>query len=219
MDANFWKEAWQDRRIGFHMSEYNGALKWFFEQSYSEASGNVLVPLCGKTLDMIYLQERGFNVYGVEIAEQAVLEFFADNSLEYNKEEGGDFSIYTTKGITIFCGDIFKLKKDQLPQINFIYDRAATVALPPQMRLDYYEALKQLSSEATEIFLVTAHSVKEDLIGPPFSVPKEEIETAYKPVATKFEILHEKSGKINSQRLRDQGVTERIMVAHHIQLK
>ena len=216
MDEQFWKEAWTDRRIRFHMSEYNRFLEWFLTNNEILEDSTVLVPLCGKTLDMVLLRDKGLKVIGVEIAEQAVIEFFEENVIDFQIEQRDEFKFYRSNNITIICGDILKLTPDHTGEIKFIYDRAATVALPPKMRSLYYTKLKDLSDSQTELLLITGHSEVDDDIGPPFSVSKIEIEKAYKPHSLKFEILHEKKGKINSQRLRDKGITERVMVAHHI---
>lgn len=216
MEEQFWKDAWTNRRIGFHMPEYNKFLEHFITNSKIDKSQVALVPLCGKTLDMIYLRDQGFKVVGIEIATQATEEFFSENKIEHTIREAGEYTIYESNSLTIICGDILNVTSELTGNIGFIYDRAATVALPPAMRAQYFSKLKELSQEKTELLLITGHSLVEDLIGPPFSVPKEEIELAYKPTSSHFEILNEKKGRINSSRLRDQGITERVMVAHHI---
>jgi thiopurine S-methyltransferase len=219
MEEKFWKDAWTDRKIGFHLSEYNKFLEWFMSEKTIASQTTALVPLCGKSLDMIYLRDKGLNVIGVEIAQQAVEEFFKDNDIEHTVNESENFKRYESKGITILCGDIFKLETKDIGDISFIYDRAATVALPPEMRADYYKKLKELTNSNTQMCLLTMHSKNEDKIGPPFSVPMEEIEKAYKSESSHFEVLKEETGKINSKRLRDLGVTERTMVAHHIKFQ
>jgi thiopurine S-methyltransferase len=219
MEEQFWKDAWTERNIGFHMSEYNKALVEFIKKSSFKKNTKVLVPLCGKTLDMVFLKEQNFEIVGVEIAKDAVEEFFRENHFEYVVTEEENFKIYKTKSITIYCGDFFKLTSNQIGNIDFIFDRAATVALPPEMRVDYFNKIKELSNSKTELLLMTMHSTNEDKIGPPFSVKKEEVENAYQEDSIIFEVLNEQKMKINSKRLREQGVFERVSVTHHIEFK
>ncbi len=216
MEKEFWEKAWDERNIGFHMSETNTFLKWAFDNKVIQKNKTALVTLCGKTLDLIYLRDLGFEVYGVELAEKAVLEFFNENSLEYSVKQTENFKIFESKGITIFCGDLFKLLPTHLPEIDFIYDRASNVALPPEMRENYYAKIKELSSDDTEMLLLTGHSLENDSHGPPFSISKDEIEQAYKPYSQEFKLLHEEKKKITSKRLLEQGIKHRVMVAHYL---
>lgn len=41
----------------------------------------VFVPLCGKSLDMIWLAQQGHEVIGVELSPVAVEDFFRENGL------------------------------------------------------------------------------------------------------------------------------------------
>ncbi len=45
----------------------------------------VFVPLCGKSIDMLWLVQQGFAVTGCEISELAVEQFFTENSIPYTK--------------------------------------------------------------------------------------------------------------------------------------
>lgn len=216
MEREFWENAWDENNIGFHMSETNQFLKYTIDEGIVSDIKTALIPLCGKSLDLLYLRELGVEVFGVEIATKAVEQFFEENSLDFEIEEKGNYKIYKTSGITIFCGDFFSLKKDDLPKIDFIYDRASNVALPPQMRERYYDQIRNLSSDNTQMLLLTAHSEEEDQFGPPFSIPKEEIANAYKSYAEEFRILEEQKKKITSKRLLQSGLKHRVMVAHYI---
>lgn len=216
MEREFWEKAWDERNIGFHMSETNVFLKWAIENQVIKKRKSTFVPLCGKTLDLIFLKDLGFSVFGVELAEKAVLEFFDENKLEYTVKQSEHFKIFETPGITIFCGDLFSLTADHLPKIDFIYDRASNVALPPEMREEYYTKIKELSSTDTEMLLLTGHSLENDKHGPPFSIPKNEIESAYKSFSKEFKILQEEKKKITSKRLKEKGINHRVMVAHYI---
>ncbi len=216
MEKEFWERAWEERNIGFHMTETNVFLKWALDNQVIQKRKTALVTLCGKSLDLIFLRDLGFHVYGIEIAEAAVLEFFSENNLEYEVKQSESFKIFETRGITIFCGDLFALSKDLLPKIDFIYDRASNVALPPEMRPDYYAKVKELSSKGTEMLLLTGHSQEKDIFGPPFSIPKEEIDAAYKEYTQEFKILQEEKKKVTSKRLKEYGIKHRVMVAHYL---
>mgnify|MGYP000992455332 CR=1 FL=1 len=66
MDHGFWLERWRNGQIGFHNSEVNGMLLRHHAQL--GAAARVLVPLCGKSLDMGWLAAQGHEVVGIELS-------------------------------------------------------------------------------------------------------------------------------------------------------
>eukprot|EP00939_MAST-03C_sp_MAST-3C-sp1_P000483 g483.t1 len=66
---------------------------------------NILVPLCGKSLDMVHLAARGYNVFGVEGVSRPIEEFSSENDLELTSSEGGQvgsqrpFVVYRSKKV------------------------------------------------------------------------------------------------------------------------
>jgi len=81
MRVNFWIKAWNEGNIGFHLTDKHPALEKFWPSL--EAGASVLVPLCGKSQDLLWLEESGLDVIGVEFVESAVLDFFRENSLDW----------------------------------------------------------------------------------------------------------------------------------------
>ncbi|OUR95268.1 hypothetical protein A9Q84_15615 [Halobacteriovorax marinus] len=224
MEASFWKNAWVDRNIGFHLTEYNSFLLEAIKVKEIATKGACLVPLCGKTLDMIYLRDQGFSVIGFELAKQGVLEFFEENKIEYTLTKDEFYEIFQSQGLTIYCGDFFNAKKADLPSFDLIYDRASNIALPSEMRTKYYAKIKELSSPKSEMILMTMMGEKtsdgsEDLIGPPFSISKEETIEAYQTECEFFEILEERKMKINSKRLKDAGIISRKFLGYYLKFK
>ena len=63
MEAAFWHQKWKENRIGFHQADFNRWLQsWWSAQ---QGSDPVLVPLCGKSRDMLWLREQGHPVDGL----------------------------------------------------------------------------------------------------------------------------------------------------------
>ena len=169
-----WHERWQVGRTGWHEEDGNRNLK-----EYWRATGKrVLVPLCGKTLDLLWLEAQGNDVIGVELSEIAVLGFFDDNQLEYEKCDG-ELTEYRalTRRITLYCGDFFAFRTDPF---DAHYDRGALVALTPELRARYGEHTSSLLTEEAEQLVVTVDYDQAVCDGPPFSLSEREI-TGYWP--------------------------------------
>ena len=79
-----WLERWREGRIGWHEEEGNASLK----KHWRAEGKRVLVPMCGKTVDMLWLEERGNSVVGVELSDIAARAFFKENDLRYTVHEG-----------------------------------------------------------------------------------------------------------------------------------
>jgi thiopurine S-methyltransferase len=169
MKLEFWKDRWDAGRIQFHQRDVHPILCEFGSAAL-EAGGHTLVPLCGKSLDMLWLAERS-RVTGVEFVEQAVHDFFAENGLKYEKS-GAE---YAAGRIRLICGDMLAVTPEQAGPVDFIYDRAALVALPPDLRKHYAAKLIELSGPPTTILLISFEYAAPEELGPPFSVSETEI--------------------------------------------
>ena len=167
--AEPWIERWQEGRIGWHESGGNASLK-----KHWQATGRtVLVPLCGKSVDLRWIAEQGNRVVGVELSRIAVEAFFHEQQLEYSVA-AGDLRRYDAIGadITIYCGDFFEL--DGLT-CDAHYDRGALVALPAAMRPAYAAQVDRLLSDGAHQFVITLAYDDRIADGPPFSLGDDEV--------------------------------------------
>ncbi|WP_234567555.1 thiopurine S-methyltransferase [Rhodohalobacter sp. 614A] len=174
MELSYWQSKWRKGKTGFHMEEgYPGlATHW---KSLGLDHPVVLVPLCGKSKDLLFLAEHCEKVVGVEISELAVHQFLKENKLEANITSFANFSIYKTGNIEIWQGDFFKLPGHKFPPFDLVYDKAAMIALPPDMRRTYVSKVLELVSVHTQILLHLFDYPQEEMTGPPFSVPVTEV--------------------------------------------
>ena len=79
MHAEFWQARWARSEIGFHLSEVNPYLQRYWPALGLPEGARVLVPLCGKSLDLAWLVGQGYQVVGVELAPRAVEDFFTEH--------------------------------------------------------------------------------------------------------------------------------------------
>lgn len=172
----FWHTKWENNEIRFHQSSIHPALQKFGKKF---KPGTILVPLSGKTLDMLYFTNTGHKVIGVELSEIACRDFFKENKLTYKEEKRDAFIVFTSHHITLWCGDFFKLPDSEWQKITGVYDRAAIIALPPDVRKKYADEMtKKLPKDAVTL-LITYEYPKEFMQGPPFSVPESEVYQLY----------------------------------------
>jgi thiopurine S-methyltransferase len=203
---DFWLERWQKGDIGFHQSAGNDLLSKHWPALKLARSSTVLVPLCGKSLDMMWLAAQGHRVIGVELSPLAVDDFFREQDIEADTRAAGPFTVRSAGPITIWCGDIFDLPAEAVREVSAVYDRAALVAFPPSLQARYVKTLRALLPAGAPILLVSLSYPDGQIAGPPFSTPLES-------VAELFGATHDiglretRDGLAQSQNLRARGVT------------
>lgn len=173
MDKQFWHERWQQNKIGFHRDTVHPALEKHWRVVTGGALEPVLVPLCGKSLDMLWLARQGHQVVGVELDRGAAEAFFEEAGLAPKIDETGPLPSFSAGGVTIFVGDF--LEFDPPGQFGLVYDRAALIALPPEMRPRYLAHLASLLAPDARGLLITLEYPQASMAGPPFAVLPEEL--------------------------------------------
>ena len=161
-DNHLWLQCWLDQRTDFHQTEVNPFLSKFWPALELEKNSRVFVPLCGKSLDMIWLAAQGHEVIGVELSPIAVKDFFCENDLLATTREIGPFTLWSHGRLHILCGDYFALTQADLGLFNTVYDRAALTALPESIRALYVTHLKKLVPDSAKVFLLTIEDAAEN---------------------------------------------------------
>jgi thiopurine S-methyltransferase len=161
-DNHLWLQCWRDQNTDFHQAEVNPLLSRFWPGLNLPFGSRVFVPLCGKSLDMIWLAEQGHEVIGVELSPVAVSDFFRENDLQPVKRRMGGFTLWSHGNLSILCGDYFALGKADIGLFDTVYDRAALTALPENIRSLYVAQLSRLAPAAAKVFLLTVEDAAED---------------------------------------------------------
>ncbi|KRU22445.1 thiopurine S-methyltransferase [Psychrobacter piscatorii] len=189
MTPEFWHKRWQEKRIGFNQSAVNPLLTEYIDHLDLAVGSRIFVPLCGKSIDMVWLAAQGYDVVGVELVETAVQEFFAEQNIQpivSQHVENPDIKCYQgqlvdgdeQRTITLWAADIFALTSTDLGTIDAIYDKAALIALPADMRPDYSEQIRKVSDNAPQL-LITLNYDQSKKDGPPFSINSQQLQQYY----------------------------------------
>lgn len=190
MHIDFWQARWTQQRIGFHRADVNphlmshgpeglGIGSW--DGSAPLAGKRVLVPLCGKSVDLRWLAEAGADVVGVEFVEQAAESFFEEQALPYERVTGRTATLFRSTEpslkVGIWVANFFQVGADDVGPIDGVFDRAALVAVEPNARQKYANQLAQLCSSQARLLLVTfEHDIGG---GPPFAIPRDEVSNLF----------------------------------------
>ena len=200
-----WLEYWENNEINWHsdfvtqeLEEYLGLLKL-------EPGDKVFFPLCGKSLDMIYILNQGFSIIGVELSDIGIKQFFHENRLDFTITSVGGFDLYSANNIEIYCGDFFSLTSKHLFDVKAVFDRKSLIALDRNSRQKYVKHLNDIISMGVRILLITLHYPQHQMSGPPFSVDKSEVESLFS-MAFKYQELKSFQDIENGSKLVHVGV-------------
>ncbi len=188
MHHSFWHQRWQEQRIGFHLDKVNPYLSKYWHRLDVVGPGRVFVPLCGKSNDLRFFHQQGHRVLGNELSTLAVQDFYTEQQLiasktvistEKNISQQLPLTLWNSPEVDILCGDFFAMKKQHLSDISAVYDRAALVALPAEMRKKYVKKMLALLPEKVNMLLLTLDYDENEKQGPPFSVTEDEVYRLY----------------------------------------
>lgn len=207
MDHDFWHQRWQQDTIGFHLPETNPLLIKYQSDLGLSSGGEVFVPLCGKSLDMLWFREQGQQIVGIELSDLALKAFFESNSIPYRNLQAGEFNIYQANGYMLYAGDFFALNAAVVQSCKLVYDRASFIAFPEEMRTQYAHHLLSIIPAEASIFLITLEYPQEQMSGPPFSVPKSKVESLFGDRYS-IQVLSEENVLAAHDKFREQGLTE-----------
>jgi thiopurine S-methyltransferase len=215
MQPEFWHERWRCGQIGFHQSAVERSLERYWPGLGVRAGSRVFVPLCGKSLDLIWLRERGHFVAGVELSATALEAFCLENGVLARRRRLAPFDLYEAENMQLFCGDFFALTPELLGHVTAIYDRAALIAWTPELRAPYVAHIAQLTPRGSRMLLLTLEYPQTQMSGPPFSVPSGEVAALYAPHFT-IEELGREDILAQEERLRARGLTELAQVCYQL---
>lgn len=160
-DNALWQQCWRDQQTDFHQDAVNPLLTRYWRGLGLARGSRVFVPLCGKTLDMIWLAKQGFEVIGLELSPVAVRAFFRENRMQATRRTVGNFTLWQCNNISILCGDYFAASQNELGDIDVVYDRAALTALSENIRRLYVAHLRLIVPVTCKIFLLTVEDADE----------------------------------------------------------
>lgn len=212
---NRWSNRWDNDNIGWHIDEVHPALVKYFPSvvenliSDEKKKIRVLVPLCGKSKDLLYLANHPSvsEVVGVEGVQKAVDDFIDEspqlNFLPVGKEEDGiqKFVAHVGNNISIWKGNFFDLADEKnISNFDFVWDRASIIAISPHLRNKYANVISRVLNPhgATMLFgTIDRREGTEEWMkaGPPFTVTFHDLQQIYGFLTETCQMLEEGESK------------------------
>jgi thiopurine S-methyltransferase len=212
---DFWHKRWQIGQIGFHQSAVDRHLEKYWPDLGLARGSRVFVPLCGKSLDLLWLQERHESVTGVELSAVALESFCMEHGIPARRRVLEHFDLYEASKLRLYRGDFFALTPELLGPVTAVYDRAALISWAPELRADYVSHLTAVTRPGTQTLLVTMEYAQSQMAGPPFSAGADEVEGLYARNHS-IELLAREDVLASEPRLRSRGLTRLFEVCYRL---
>lgn len=207
MQPDFWHERWRMGQIGFHQSAVDRHLAQYWPDLGLANDSRVFVPLCGKSLDLLWLSERGHSVVGVELSAVALESFCMQHGVPARRRILADFEVYEAGKLQLYCGNFFAFTPQLLGAAAAVYDRAALISWKPELRAAYVEHITSLTSPGTQTLLITMEYPQAQMNGPPFSVTADDVGRLYSRHHA-IQALSKQDVLASEPRLRSRGVQQ-----------
>ena len=215
MDRDFWLSRWSSNQIGFHLKGVNPLLVRFWPTVAGSSTDKVVVPLCGKSEDLRWLAERGHDVVGVELSLVAAKAFAAEQRTVLTETHEPPFTVLRGDRLAYYVGDFFDFHSSNEGVFKLFYDRAALIALPPEMRGAYARQLASLLEPRANGLLIALEYDPSEMHGPPFTVPEAEVRRHFSAFncakLLEFDCLEDEP------RFKARGVTWMKEVVYHLE--
>lgn len=181
MEPAFWQSRWSEGRTPFHEGRPNAHL--VRHGALLGTKRRVLVPLCGKAEDLATLASMGHEVVGIEMVGQAVDAFFAEHGLNPTERTVGGCRMLSAGRITVIHANLFDVDEMVVGPVDALYDRAALIALPPDVRARYVATVRRWLKPRSQGLLVSVEYPSDAIEAPPFSVKEDEVRALYRGAA------------------------------------
>ena len=168
-----WKEFWSIGRTPWHRNSVDEYLhKYIGLLTKNRQSTSIFVPLCGKSVDLLWLCKQGHTVVGVELSEIAIKQLFKENSIPHSVTEAGEFILYRAqdRNLTVLVGSLFDLTPEVEGMFDAVWDSRAFGAVNPSDRSKYIGVLRSVLKPGGSVLLSNLEYECSEYPGPPFSL-------------------------------------------------
>jgi len=180
--GTFWQNCYAKDYHPWHSSSVHPILIKWLGRLVTRVPSRILVPLCGRSVDLQYLYKLGHHVVGIELVEKPVREIFAEFGLQCI-EDRNEFQMRVLRTpdsrLQVYICDVVKMDWNSLGKFDFIWDRAAFVALYKQDRQAYADLIRNVVKPETNYLLQTTSYDQRYFSGPPYDTPLSVIEQVF----------------------------------------
>jgi len=185
--TNLWKELYANQTTSWHLTEKNPTLVKYENrllEGRKDGKMTILVPFCGKSVDMKHFYLAGHTVFGIDCCIEAIIGFFQEQELEYDKvpmSNGKDYYYATKDRRLILLHTNFYTLDDEMinGKIDAVWDRGGFVAIDGVEQELYIKTIRKLMADDFRYLLLVVEYDKSQLNSFPYPQPEEKVRKFY----------------------------------------
>ncbi|RUS78681.1 hypothetical protein EGW08_013569 [Elysia chlorotica] len=204
--VKMWETRWEQGETAFHKSNVHKMLEKLMPKLNPDGNlKKILVPLCGKSVDMKWLADQGIVAIGIEGVPQAIQEFFTENSLERVESNvsglGPSGKLHQSRDsmIKIYGGDMLQFSTTVEGTFDAIWDRGSLVALDREDVPGYAKILTDVLNKGGRILVEVMEYTNQSLSvleesarpPPPHAMFEPQMRDLFEPQCTVEKVDHD----------------------------
>ena len=177
-----WERRWEEGTTSWHREKVSDVLsKYLKDLTENETGVSILVTWCGKSVDLPWLCQEGYNVVGVELSVIAAKQMFEENGIPYTVTRKGEFVVYqaSDRKLKIFSGNFYKFSPEIAGTFEAVWDNNAFGAAEPEDRDAYQEVLLSLLKPNGRVLLTCFEYGDQQRMQAPFSIPPAQLKDVF----------------------------------------
>ena len=213
LPPSFWNGLWEQGDAFWHQRDVNAhlihnlpALDAVKATAPPSRRPRMFVPLCGASVDMLYLRQQGWHVVGLDAVEQPLRSFVDDhrpdltNVRDVPTSLGAGVVHIAADHLDLFGVDYFS--PDVTPAllggaVDAVWDRGSFVAIGVKQREAYVAKVVQLlnrdSHQPNWLLNAFEYNLDSAFVAPPHSLPRDAIERLVAGHASRIRVLDQQS--------------------------
>jgi len=163
-ESKFWDDCYAEGRTGWDRGEVHPALLRWMEAKRLTTPCSIIVPGCGRGYEVVQLAKHGFDVTGIEIANEPA---------EHLRKQLENYQ----QNARVIQKNIFDFQP-RLP-VDAVYEQTCLCAIEPGQRADYERAVFQWLKPGGELFALFVQKPERPNQGPPFHCDLEDLKVTF----------------------------------------
>ena len=154
--ASFWDEIYLHNKVTWDMRTPTPVFENLLDAGKLIYPGKILITGCGKGHDAVLAAKKGYDVYAVDFAFEAI-------------KLARQMAIRENVKLNLIHQDIFNLDRVYMNYFEYVYDYVTYCSVLPERRREYAERISALLKPGGKL-IALLFPVEEREGGPPFAV-------------------------------------------------
>lgn len=156
-----WSRIWRDGTPAFHLNDVHPFARHLLGVARLPADHalQVLLPMCGKSVDLLYFAKAGAYTVGVEFSKEAISQF-SNEITPLRAPTASSHNAMEYSNLHIWQGDMLRFASQE--KFHLIFDRGGVTVLDQRQAVQYARLMRSLIDDTGVMGLELLHATEND---------------------------------------------------------